>query len=66
MTVELHPSLAGGPAGRDILSGLPREPAFTVEEYRDRLSRVRLAMRERGVDVLLLQEPSNVLYLSGY
>ena len=66
MAVKLHPSLAGGPASRDILSGLPRELAFTAEEYRDRLDGVRLAMEEKDVDVLLVQEPSNVLYLSGY
>ena len=66
MHVELHPSLAGGPVGKDALGGLSPEPAFPEEEYRDRVRRVREKMEERGLDVLLVQHPSSVTYVSGY
>ncbi len=49
----------------DILSGLPQELAFPVEEYRGRIESVRESMRADRVDVLMVKEPSNVLYLSG-
>ena len=66
MHVTLHPSLAGGPVSREMLGGLPPEPAFPEEEYRDRLSRIREEMRELGLDVLLVQQPSSVTYVSGF
>ena len=66
MHVELHPSLDGGPVSREMLGGLPPEPAFPEEEYQGRIERVREGMTERGVDVLLVQHPSSVTYLSGY
>ena len=65
MPVALHPSLAGGPVSLDILTGLPQELAFSVEEYRGRIERVRESMRAEQVDLLMVKEPSNVLYLSG-
>jgi len=65
MPVALHSSLDGGPVSLDILSGLPQELAFSVEEYRGRVERVRESMRATGVDVLLVKEPSNVLFLCG-
>lgn len=65
MPVALHSSLAGGPVSLDILAGLPQELAFPVEEYRGRIERVRESMRVERVDVLMVKEPSNVLYLSG-
>ena len=60
--------------------GIPRESAlvdmsesivdkelfFSVEEFRDRLSSVRLSMEQRGCDALLVHTPENILYLSGY
>ena len=65
MPVALHSSLDGGPVSLDILSGLRQELAFSVGEYRGRVERVREAMRAARVDVLLVKEPSNVLYLCG-
>ena len=32
MVVPVHPSLSGGPVGRDSLDGLPRELAFPKEK----------------------------------
>jgi Xaa-Pro aminopeptidase len=42
--------------------GLP----FPAGEYRDRASRVRERMRERGVEVLLVTSPANLCYLTGF
>lgn len=39
---------------------------FTGEEYAVRLANVRREMARRGIDVLLLREPANVHYLTGY
>lgn len=66
MVVAVHGSLAGGPVGKDSLSGLASELAFSVEEYRGRIDGVRRAMREADIDVLLVSHPPNVYYLSGY
>ncbi len=66
MAVSVHYSLAGGPVKKEDLEGLPQELAFSVEEYQGRLDKVRRGMGEMGVEVLVVQHPSNVLYLSGY
>ena len=39
---------------------------FTHNEYARRLKKVRLAMQERGVDVLFVEDPSNMAWLTGY
>lgn len=39
---------------------------FEPEEFRHRLSAVKLEMGRRGIDVLLLSEPPNQNYLTGY
>src|SRR4051812_14730779 len=41
--------------------GLP----FTVKEYQSRAARVRRAMSEKGVDVLLVADIANQLWLTG-
>ena len=40
--------------------------AFSVEEYSDRLFRVRTAMQERGFEVLVIGDPANINWLTGY
>ncbi len=55
----------------DLLEALrdrPHEPdlGFGLEEYRSRIGRVRQAMREHGMDVLLVSNVSNLTYLTGY
>jgi len=64
--MKVHSTIAGGRATLDMLDGLPQEPAFPVEEYQTRLASVRDGMNERDIDVLLVQHPPNVLYLTGY
>ena len=66
MVVAVHGSLAGGPVGKDSLSGLASELAFSAEEHQGRVEGVRRAMKEADVDVLLVSHPPNVYYLSGY
>ncbi|RYH03143.1 M24 family metallopeptidase [Salipiger sp. IMCC34102] len=41
-------------------------PAFTAEDYAHRLLRVRGAMEAAGLDVLLITDPSNMGWLTGY
>jgi Xaa-Pro dipeptidase len=64
--MQVHNSLSGGPVNLDMLGGLPQELAFPVEEYRERIDKVRLQMRQREIDVLVVLHPTNVLYLSGF
>src|SRR5260370_18622213 len=42
------------------MAGLPDE------EYRERLAKTRTRMAEAGVDVLLITDPANMNYLTGY
>jgi Xaa-Pro dipeptidase len=44
----------------------PGKTAFSSGEYAERLHNVRKAMHQRGVDTLVLTDPSNIYYLSGY
>ena len=41
-------------------------PAFSKEEYADRLRRVRQAMEARGFDALVIGDPANINWLTGY
>ena len=39
---------------------------FTAQEYENRLQRVRTAMEAKGIDVLFVEDPSNMAWLTGY
>ena len=39
---------------------------FTVEEYKTRLKKVQSLMQEKGIELLISQDPSNMNYLTGY
>jgi Xaa-Pro aminopeptidase len=39
---------------------------FALEEYQRRQTAVRISMVERDIDVLLISEPENMYYLTGY
>ena len=41
-------------------------PAFSKAEYEDRLRRVRTAMQERGLDLMVIGDPANINWLTGY
>ncbi len=41
-------------------------PPFSRDEYADRLQRVRSAMEQRGFDALVIGDPANVNWLTGY
>jgi Xaa-Pro dipeptidase len=57
-----------GPNKRQVLEELnPQlEVAFSLREYRDRLTRIRRAMAERDLDLLYLSTPESIFYVSGY
>ncbi len=42
------------------------EASFTVEEYEGRIARTRAAMAQAGVDLLIVSDPSNMAWLTGY
>ena len=44
----------------------PKYQFFTLEEYQGRLDALRHRMEERGIDVLLVNSPENLYYISGY
>ena len=39
---------------------------FTKEEYKQRLNNVQKMMQEKGIELLISQDPSNMNYLTGY
>ena len=41
-------------------------PAFSREEYAVRQTKTRQAMADAGLDVLVVTEPANMCYLTGY
>jgi len=58
-----------GPAG--LLEQLTREPIpsempFPMSEYSERLRKVRQRMADQGIEVMLITNPPNTCYLSGY
>ncbi len=42
------------------------EPNFSRNEYRDRLDKVRAAMERSAIDCLVISDPSNMGWLTGY
>ncbi|MDQ3412180.1 MAG: Xaa-Pro peptidase family protein [Chloroflexota bacterium] len=41
-------------------------PSFTGDEYRTRIARTRQRMAEAGLDLLIVSDPANMNYLTGY
>ncbi|HEU4986050.1 MAG TPA: aminopeptidase P family N-terminal domain-containing protein, partial [Rhizobiaceae bacterium] len=39
---------------------------FSAQEYAARLDKVRRAMEARGIDILFVEDPSNMAWLTGY
>ncbi|WP_420897790.1 M24 family metallopeptidase [Brevibacillus marinus] len=39
---------------------------FEIAEYQERLRKTKVRMEERGIDVLLVTDPANMCYLTGY
>jgi Xaa-Pro aminopeptidase len=39
---------------------------FSTDEYRERLARAQVAMREAKLDAMLVSAPNNLVYISGY
>lgn len=48
-----------------MISAVPHEAAFHVDEYRRRLATVQGMIQERGWDALCLVDPRHVFYLTG-
>lgn len=64
--MKLHDSLSGGIIDPRLPEGLEHEIPFSEEERHVRAGGVRTWMRKRGVEVVVVTDPANVLYLSGY
>ena len=41
-------------------------PAFTKDEYKTRLAKVRRSMAERELDAMVVGDPSNMNWLTGF
>ncbi len=54
------------PAAGGIDTPPPVELDFSREEYADRIAKTRRAMDERGLDLLVVSDPSNMAWLTGY
>ena len=39
---------------------------FTIDEFQSRIAKTRRAMQERGLDLLIISDPSNMNWLTGY
>ncbi len=39
---------------------------FSVEEYRQRIRKTKESMKEKGIDLLVVSQPANMNYLTGY
>ena len=39
---------------------------FEMSEYRRRIDKTRKAMAERGVELMIVVDPSNMAWLTGY
>ncbi|MGI9498671.1 MAG: aminopeptidase P family N-terminal domain-containing protein, partial [Geminicoccaceae bacterium] len=39
---------------------------FTREEYAERIAKTRAAMQEQGIELLIISDPSNMAWLTGY
>ncbi len=48
------------------MSPVPQQLHFSVEEYRARLQRTQAEMERRRLDALLLHQPENIAWLSGF
>jgi ectoine hydrolase len=47
-------------------SAPPSQPPFALSEYRERLKKTRLAMEESALQALVVTDPSNQAWLTGY
>ena len=54
------------PTSSDIETPSPVELAFSRDEYAARIAKTRRAMDERGLDLLVVSDPSNMAWLTGY
>ena len=41
-------------------------PVFEVSEYQERIRRTKESMQEHGIDLLIVSQPANMNYLTGY
>ncbi len=41
-------------------------PVFPVDEYQNRIKKTRQKMAEQGIDLLIISQPANMNYLTGY
>ena len=56
----------GATADETVPEGAPPPPAFAPAELAARVGKVRRAMAARGLDALVVSDPSNMAWLTGY
>ncbi|CAI8053331.1 Ectoine hydrolase [Geodia barretti] len=54
------------PTSSELETPAPVELAFSRDEYAARIAKTRRAMDERGLDLLVVSDPSNMAWLTGY
>ena len=66
MNPSVHYSLSGGRVPRGVIQPVPQELPFSTPEYQRRIRLVRDGMEKDGIELLLVFDPPNVFYLSGF
>ena len=51
---------------QDTATGTKPALPFSTDEYAARIAKARSAMQDRGIDVLIVSDPSNMAWLTGY
>ncbi|MBT6913763.1 MAG: ectoine hydrolase DoeA, partial [Rhodospirillaceae bacterium] len=45
---------------------MPPDLPFSITEFDDRIVKARVAMADAGIELLLVTDPSNMAWLTGY
>ena len=53
-------------ANKNSTQAIQKQLPFSQDEYQQRLHTIRAAMQERALDLLLLSDPCNIFYATGY
>ena len=51
---------------KEFINQFGNELLFSKKEYLDRVNRVKMKMKEKNIELLLISSPANQFYLTGY